>query len=84
MAGRRKGTGRPRQDLLRMQRRLAQMQDELDSARTPGARVGAAADFLRGVLKQVDGPTAEAIADDVVQALRDAGMRAYESRKGAV
>lgn len=75
MAGRRQTTGRPRQDLLRAQRRLAHLQAELAGATTHADRVVAAADFLRGALKHADPRTADAVADEVVQQLTAAGTR---------
>lgn len=82
MAGRRQTSGRPRQEHLRAQRRLAQLNQALDDAKTLGDRVAAAADFLRGALKQADPATAEAITAGVVRVLTDAGTRALDARKG--
>ena len=81
MAGRRHRTGRARLDHLRLQRRLAQLDDELAAARTHAARVAAAADFLRGALKHTDTATADALTDEVVRLLTEAGTRALTTRE---
>lgn len=75
MAGRRQLTGRPRQEHLRAQRRLAQLRAELDAARTHSARIAAAADFVRGAVKHSDPDEAREVTDELVRVLVDAGTR---------
>ncbi|MPY81417.1 MAG: hypothetical protein GEV04_24120 [Actinophytocola sp.] len=82
MAGRRRAADGPRQAQLRLQRRLAQLQAELDSARTTGDRIAAAADYVRGAVKHADHLEARVVADELVQVLTDAGTRLLGGRKG--
>ena len=79
MAGHRRGTGRPRQAVARIERRRAALQSKLAAAHTPTARVGACADYLRSVLKRADPDTAEKAAAEACEVLRHLADR-LESR----
>lgn len=81
MAGHRRRRGRPLLEHQREQRRLQRLADRLAVAITPGERLAAAFDYLRGGLKNADPELADAITADVVEYLRAAGRRAFDSRK---
>lgn len=81
MAGHRRRSGRPLLEHQREQRRLQRLADRLAVATTPGEQLAAAFDFLRGGLKNADPDVAEHISADVVEYMRAAGRRAFDSRK---
>lgn len=83
MAGHRRGSGRPRREHLRAQRRLARLHAELDAAATPSDRVAAAADYLRGALKHADPAVADSVTSEAITFLTRAGQRALSREKGA-
>lgn len=83
MAGRRRGTGRPTQTEQRWSRRRAFLAERLARAGTPGARVGAAAEYMRAALGDVAPDRAERAATEVVRVLTDVvdRLQAEEARR---
>lgn len=60
---------KPKQAGMRAARRRAAYLDRLAAAASPGERLAAAADYLRGALKQADPRLAEATADELAELL---------------
>lgn len=74
MAGYRQRRGHgPKQAVCRAERRRAQLNEELAAARTPSELIGAAADFLRGVVKSAPAADADRVAAETVAYLRGQG-----------
>lgn len=69
MAGHRRGTGRPTKAQARARRRRERLTDRLGRARTPVARLTAAAEYARAALSHMDSRTAEAVARELVEHL---------------
>lgn len=67
MAGHRRGG--PTLAEKQLQRRRERLLEELEVARTPGARVQVASDYLRSALKRTSAAMGERVADEVTQDL---------------
>ena len=82
MAGKRRDTGKP----LKIQATAARLRQRLVAETAgvtdPGARIGAAADYVRAALKRRPGRAD--VADEVIAKLTEAGDRILGIEKGTV
>jgi hypothetical protein len=75
-------TGRPRQKELREQRRLTALQARFEAAgEDPTARLTAATEYLRGVVKHADAATARQVAEQIEKAAIQIGTRLFAGRR---